>query len=227
MGSKLSIYSDVIAEKSGTERVWIGVAIIPIITTLPEISSGISAALINAPNLSFKKKNKENNGIIEESYKDISLSKTYIKFLIASLIIIISAWEMINSSKSLAHITRLGTTFWGTFFLAIVTSLPELVCVITAVKIKAYDLAIGIVFGANIINITIPFFSDVFYFGHPILNDISNYHLISIFTVIILSGVVIVNILYQSKHVLLKKMISSVFIVSLYFVSILIIYNLH
>lgn len=50
-----------------------------------------------------------------EKYKDFSLSKTYIKFLIASLIIIISAWEMINSSEALASITGLGTTFWENF----------------------------------------------------------------------------------------------------------------
>lgn len=132
-----------------------------------------------------------------EKYKDFSLSKTYIKFLIASLIIIISAWEMINSSEALASITGLGITFWGTFFLAIVTSLPELVYTITAVKIKAYDLAISIVFGANIINATIPFFSDIFYSGYSILNDIQNYNSVSIFTVIILSSIVIINILYH------------------------------
>lgn len=53
MGAKLSIYGDMIAEKLGTGRLWIGVAIIPIITILPEISSGISVALINAPNLAL------------------------------------------------------------------------------------------------------------------------------------------------------------------------------
>jgi cation:H+ antiporter len=312
-GSKLSIFGDIIAEKTGTGRLWIGAAIIPIITTLPEISSGISAALINAPNLALgdyfgsnmfniliiaaidlflirsssffskvsthniltitlglflisvaglfiivnipfiilnigvnsiilfifyilsifiifinsKKKNKENYGITEENYKDFSLSKTYIKFVIVSLIIIISTWEMINSSKALAHITGLGTTFWGTFFLAIITSLPEFACAITAVRIKAYDLAIGIIFGANIINATIPFFSDIFYSGYPILNDISNYHLISIFTVIVLSIIVIINILYHPKHIYFKKVISSGFIVLLYFVSILLIFNFH
>ena len=49
--------------------------------------------------------------------------------------------------------------------MAIVTSLPEFACAITAVRIKVYDLAIGIVFGANIINTTIPFFSNIFYSG--------------------------------------------------------------
>lgn len=114
----------------------------------------------------------------------------------------------------------------GKFFLAIVTSLPELVYTITAVKIKAYDLAISIVFGANIINATIPFFSDIFYSGYSILNDIQNYNSVSIFTVIILSSIVIINILYHPKHIFLKKMISSGFIVSLYFISIPIIANL-
>ena len=51
-GSLLSKYGDVIAEKTGLGRAWIGAILIAGITSLPELASGISAvAWLNAPNL--------------------------------------------------------------------------------------------------------------------------------------------------------------------------------
>jgi cation:H+ antiporter len=51
-GSLLSKYGDVIAEKTGLGRAWIGAILIAGVTSLPELASGISAvAWLNTPNL--------------------------------------------------------------------------------------------------------------------------------------------------------------------------------
>jgi cation:H+ antiporter len=51
-GSLLSKYGDVIAEKSGLGRAWIGAILIAGVTSLPELASGVSAVTwLNAPNL--------------------------------------------------------------------------------------------------------------------------------------------------------------------------------
>ncbi|GAB1470748.1 sodium:calcium antiporter [Chloroflexota bacterium] len=51
-GALLSKYGDVIAEKTGIGRAWIGAILIAGITSLPELASGVSAiAWLNAPNL--------------------------------------------------------------------------------------------------------------------------------------------------------------------------------
>jgi len=51
-GSLLSKYGDVIAEKTGLGRVWLGAILIAGVTSLPELASGISAvAWLNMPNL--------------------------------------------------------------------------------------------------------------------------------------------------------------------------------
>jgi cation:H+ antiporter len=51
-GSLLSKYGDVIAEKTGLGRAWIGAILIAGVTSLPELDSGVSAvAWLNAPNL--------------------------------------------------------------------------------------------------------------------------------------------------------------------------------
>ena len=52
MGSLLSKYGDVIAEKTGFGRAWIGAILIAGVTSLPELTSGVSAvAWLKAPNL--------------------------------------------------------------------------------------------------------------------------------------------------------------------------------
>ena len=51
-GSLLSKYGDVIAEKTGLGRVWLGAILIAGVTSLPELASGISAvAWLKVPNL--------------------------------------------------------------------------------------------------------------------------------------------------------------------------------
>lgn len=51
-GSRLSYYGDVIAEKTGMGRTWIGVVLMASATSLPELFTGISAvAIFNSPNI--------------------------------------------------------------------------------------------------------------------------------------------------------------------------------
>ncbi len=51
-GAKLSRYGDIIAEKTGLGRTWIGVVLLASVTSLPELITGISSvALVGAPDI--------------------------------------------------------------------------------------------------------------------------------------------------------------------------------
>ena len=51
-GWRLSLYGDVIAEKSGLGRTWIGVVLLASVTSLPELATGVSAvAAADAPDI--------------------------------------------------------------------------------------------------------------------------------------------------------------------------------
>ncbi|MFC2021755.1 sodium:calcium antiporter [Chloroflexota bacterium] len=53
-GTKLARYGDAIAEKTGLGRIWIGLALLAFITTMPELSTGVSAAaLVKLPDLAL------------------------------------------------------------------------------------------------------------------------------------------------------------------------------
>jgi cation:H+ antiporter len=45
-GAKLSRYGDIIAEKTGLGRIWIGIILIAFVTSLPELFTGLSSVLI-------------------------------------------------------------------------------------------------------------------------------------------------------------------------------------
>ncbi len=92
-----------------------------------------------------------------------SLRAGLIGFGLAALGLVIITPYMVRASAEIAEITGLGTTFIGTTLVAVVTSLPELVATIAAIKIGAADMAIGNLFGSNLFNMFALGLTDVFY----------------------------------------------------------------
>jgi cation:H+ antiporter len=82
--------------------------------------------------------------------------------LAAGALAVVAPW-LVSSSKDIAQITGLSTGFVGTTLMAMVTSLPELVTTIAAVRIGAFDLAVGNLFGSNMFNVFALGLADLFY----------------------------------------------------------------
>jgi len=92
-----------------------------------------------------------------------SLRKGVIGFLLAAGALVVVTPIMVQSANEIALITGLGTTFIGTTLVALVTSLPELVTTLAAIKIGANDMAIGNLFGSNMFNMFAIGLTDVFF----------------------------------------------------------------
>ncbi len=80
----------------------------------------------------------------------------------AALLVVVSPW-LVSSSKEIARITGLGAGFIGTALVGVVTSLPEVATSIAAVRIGAYDMAVGNLFGSNAFNMFALSLTDFFY----------------------------------------------------------------
>lgn len=91
------------------------------------------------------------------------LPQALIGFAIATTVLVLVTPYLVRSSAEIAEITGLGTGFVGTALLALITSLPELIAVVAATRLGAYDLALGNLFGSNIFNMFALGFTDVFY----------------------------------------------------------------
>jgi cation:H+ antiporter len=103
-----------------------------------------------------------------------TLKRGLIGFSIATIALVAIMPLLVSSSNGIAEITGLGVGFIGTALVAIVTSLPELVTTITAVRLKVYDMAIGNLLGSNMFNIFILGLSDIFMLDGRFMGVITN-----------------------------------------------------
>lgn len=137
--------------------------------------------------------------IVHQDLMLTSLNKIIWRYCLFASLIVISALSLPFFAKNISEITGLGTSFVGTFFLAVSTSLPEIAVSIAAVKMGSLDLAIGNLLGSNIFNILIIAIDDIFYTKGLLLKDASDFHLISILSTILMSAVAIIGLSFKVK----------------------------
>lgn len=130
----------------------------------------------------------------------VSTPRALLQFLFAAGLIVAAGIFLTDATDSIADITGLGHTFIGSIFLAISTSLPETVTIITAVRLGYLDMAVANVFGANFMNLFILFWADLFYVSAPLLYTVSENHILSALMVVFISTVVIFGLIYRSER---------------------------
>jgi cation:H+ antiporter len=92
-----------------------------------------------------------------------SLLRGILGFLVAAAVLAVITPMMVGSSVAIAEITGLGASFVGTTLVALVTSLPEVVTTLAALKLGADDMAIGNLFGSNMFNMFALGLTDLFF----------------------------------------------------------------
>lgn len=101
-----------------------------------------------------------------------SLSRSLVGFAIATGVLVFITPQLVSSANQIADLTGISAGFIGVTLLGITTSLPELVATIAAVRIRAFDLAVGNLFGSNLFNMFALGFTDVFFLGGRFLGII-------------------------------------------------------
>lgn len=105
-----------------------------------------------------------------------SVRKLSLKLLFSAIIVVVGAMWLANSADTIAANTGLGRTFVGSILLAFITSLPEMVVSLSALKLGALDLAVGNILGSNMTNVFLIGFCGLFHRGGPILATVSKSH---------------------------------------------------
>ncbi len=129
----------------------------------------------------------------------LGLKGAIVGYLVAAAVILAAAPFLARAASDLAEETGLGGTFFGTTFVALCTSLPEVVTTFAAVRMKAFDLAIGNIFGSNCFNMIILVPLDVVA-GGGLLAEVSRTHLYTALCVIVVTGVVILGQLHRVER---------------------------
>jgi len=292
-GYFLSLYGDVIAEKTGLGGTWVGIALLATVTSLPELATGISAVTyVNVPNIAlgdalgscvfnlllivlldflyrsdsvytkisqghilsagfgvvllgfmafslvlyqhdinlsfghvglytpfivlfyilamrtvFRYEKAQRFKIVEEialRYPKISLAEAMTGFLFAAVVVVLAGSRLPVTAEHLAEAMGWQRSFVGTVFVAFATSLPEVAVTISALRIGALDMAISDLLGSNLFNIVIVAIDDMAYLQGPLLANVSLVHLVTTQSAIMMTGIVIVGLLYSTQKRLLK-----------------------
>lgn len=285
-GVRLSRYGDIIAEKSGLSRGWVGLILLASATSLPELVTGISAVTVaNVPDIAvgnimgacvfnlgfivvldflYRKESiytraRQGNvlaagyGIVligvagfnlllyrdtsipslghvglytpvllllyllamrslyhyeqtqlseyvedrGELYPDVSLKQAVQGYAIAALVVVGAGIWLPYIAGDLAAAMGWKQSFVGTLFVAAVTTAPEIVVTVTALRMGAIDLAIGNLFGSNLFNIAILAIDDLAYLPGPLFADVSVSHAASAFSAMMMSGLAVVGLVLR------------------------------
>ena len=312
-GAKLSKYGDIIAEKTGLGRAWVGLVLLASVTSLPELITGISSvtvagvpniavgdvlgscvfnmlilAVLDAQSRIMPISGKAHQGTIlsaafvilllstialsmlskkyltplgwigpyslffifiyfvamrlvyfyekrqiaaflkeksiQMKYDDISTKTAVVNYSLNAVFVIIAATFLPEIGKGIAEMTGLGQTFVGNIFIAVATSLPELVVSLSAVKMDALDLAVGNLFGSNLFNIFILAIDDIFYIKGPLFSFAEQNHIFSVLSAIAMTGIAIIGLTYRAEKKRLFLAWDSLGIVFVYIVNIMLLY---
>jgi cation:H+ antiporter len=141
----------------------------------------------------------QSTGASDHTMKKHSLKQAGLGFAAAAGGILIAAPLLADSAVQIAETTGISSTFIGTSLVAIVTSLPEMVTAFAAVRMGAFDLAVGNLFGSNAFNMGILFFADMAYRKGPLLGAVNDAHAVTALVSILLMSVGIMGIIYRAE----------------------------
>lgn len=307
-GTQLSRYGDVLAEKTGLGRTWLGLVLLAAITSLPESSTGVSSVLwVDAPNITvgdllgsclfnlfilavvdllyppspvltvadrghllagsftvvmltvaimgtlaplptagitlghiglsspillvcylgamrviYRYQRRQRLAYLQEHeeellYADIGLGKTVLRFGLASLVVVGAGIWIPRVAVDLASFMGWHQTFVGTIFVAISTSLPELMVTLGALRLGAVDLAVGNLLGSNLVNLALLGVMDILYFKGPLLRAVSLDHASTGLMAILMTSIVCAELVYQPAKKTLRLVSLGAFLLAFLF----------
>ena len=284
-GVRLARYGDVLGEKTGLGRSWIGVVLLATTTSLPELFTGFGATAVAAlPNIALgdvlgscmfnllilslmdavhpepisarahqshalsigfglvligiagtglvaghrlppiawiglyspaligiyfvamrvifaheqQRRSRETHEVAEgPQYGRTTLRSAIVHYSLAAIVVVAAALWLPRLGAELARQTGLGEAFVGSLFVAITTSLPEIVVSLAAVRMGAVDLGIANVLGSNLFNLLILALDDVFYRRGPLLADAGPSHTVSIVAIVMMNGLFLIGLTYK------------------------------
>ncbi len=141
---------------------------------------------------------------VADRYPGLTLRGAILRYVGASVVVVAVGTALPFVGAHLADAMGWRRTFVGTLFVAAVTSLPELVVTVAALRIGALDMAIANLLGSNLFDMAVLAIDDIFFRKGPLLSYASPIHAVSAESAVIMTGIAIVGLLYRPQRRLLK-----------------------
>lgn len=152
-------------------------------------------------------------------FDDVSTRLLWVRFALYAPLIGAAGWVVARAGVNIAEQTGLTVTLVGGVFTAVVTSLPELVTSVAAVRRGALSLAVGGIIGGNAFDTIFVAFSDVAYREGSIYHAISEHQVYLISLTVLLTGLLLLGLLRREKYGVANIGFESLLIMILYLAS--------
>ncbi len=146
-------------------------------------------------------------------------------FALAAAVLVVVVPHLVRASTGIAEMTGLGTGFVGTALLSFVTSLPELVAVIAAVRLGSFDLGVGNLLGSNVFNMLGLAIADFFLLEGPFLNVIDPGFLLVILVGMLLTTMALIGNLARVERRFLFLEVDALAILAVYLAGMFLLYQ--
>jgi len=139
----------------------------------------------------------------QKLYQKVRLKSALVRFIFyIGAIFLLGIW-LSRIGKEIVTFMGWSEALVGTFFLALVTSFPEFIVSISALRFDI-DMAIGNILGSNFFDLMIVPLCDVLLRERAFLSEVRMENLFTIMLAIILSSIVIVGLICRSRRSFLK-----------------------
>ncbi|MEJ5210292.1 MAG: sodium:calcium antiporter [Burkholderiales bacterium] len=139
-------------------------------------------------------------------YPDITLRQAVARYAAFAGVVVLAALWLPFVAEELAAAMGWQRSFVGTIFVALVTTTPELVVTLAALRLGALDMAIGNLFGSNLFNLTLIAVDDLAYLEGSLLAQVAPVHAVSAFSAIAMTGATVVGLFYRDEGRLYRRM---------------------
>lgn len=203
----------------------------PLISEITELGWALAILItyLGCMRLTYRRECRENGGGRALGPRQRIGAEMSVQLAVTTFILVASSWWLarlgdVLSTHEIALIGRpLGATFIGAVFLALATSLPEIVTSIAAVRLGDLNLALGNIFGSNMFNIfVIPLLKGISLLSGERLMlaspATSSQNLIVGLLAVLLTAIAVAGLAYQSQRKMFRRFgFDSVLIAVTYF----------
>jgi cation:H+ antiporter len=137
-------------------------------------------------------------------------------FALGALGILVAAPALVITADAVAIETGQTQTAVGTILVGAATSFPEIAATVAAVRMGAFDLAVGNIFGSNAFNMCVLFAMDLAYRGGPVLAAASPTHVLTGLFAVLTLALGVMGILARAQRRLGVVRVESLLIVAAY-----------
>jgi len=139
-------------------------------------------------------------------------------FAVLALIVGVAGYVIAKSGIIIAEEAGVGEGIVGALFTGVVTSLPELVTTVSAVRRGALTLAVGGIVGGNTFDVLFIAFSDIAYRQGSIYQAVSAQQTVVLLISILMTAVLLLGLLRREKHGIANVGFESILIIAIYLV---------